>query len=229
MVLLICFFLQTSFILFLKLWTSIAKYCNCNSVGIQHFIFFTSRFSNPYLFLLRCCFLKQKEAALAWFHTEDLLCNCSSAVIITCFCCFSRSLIGLPFSRHLALSFPLPFPVSVSHCIFSSHSLSDLLSTHRICDFSVRWVSDRWQVAQISPRQGVTAAKCCLSWLMYEGNQCPDKTLVMLRHKALTSSAACNCFDNLITPNCSRRQVYPRLTHRSSSRLSLVVKAVISV
>ncbi len=76
---------------------------------------------------------------------------------------------------------------------------SDLVSTRAICNFSVWRVSDRWQLAQISQRQGVTAAKHCLSSLMCGGNQCRDKPLVMLRQKALTSSAAYDCFDNLIT------------------------------
>ncbi len=95
------------------------KRCNC--VGIQHFplIFITSRFSHSYLFLLKCCFLKEKKAAPSWFHTEDLLCNRSSAVINTSLCCFSS-----PFVSHTAslacLSFPLPFPVSFSHCVLSS-------------------------------------------------------------------------------------------------------------
>lgn len=48
-----------------------------------------------------------------------------------------------------------------SHCTASSYPLY-FLSAHAGCDF-VQRVSDRWQVAQISPRQGVTSAKCCLS------------------------------------------------------------------
>lgn len=174
-----------------------------NSVGKQPFplSFLTSRFSHSYLPLLKCCFLKRKQAALAWFHTEDLLCNCRSAVIITCFCCFSsqsHSLLDLSFSSHLSIFFLLPCPVffAVSFPFplsqtYSAHTLSETF----LCDGCLTGGTD-------FTKTGCHHCKALLSWLMYGGNQCADKPLVMLRRKALTSSAACICFDSLITPNC---------------------------
>lgn len=147
---------------------------------------------SPHLLLPQnVAFLKVTD--LTCFHTGDLACNWNSAIIIMCFC-----LSAIVPHMHATSSTCLLTATYLSFATFLSPVLAFSVHMQAVTRRYGCLTGDRWHRFHLD-RVSLLQSAASLGWRIGEITALTSHYLCS--HKALTSSAACNCFDNLITSN----------------------------